>query len=118
VHADDRVRTLGRRGDLRDRKGRRVRRENRAGLDETVQGLEQLELDVELLGPVIFPSSTPRCRFFAIVSTPFWTNASVRSRMTTVRPERAATCAMPFPICPAPTTPGVAIVIVPPPTQK
>src|SRR5450759_2931338 len=57
------------------------------------------------------PLSTWRARFFSIVFRPLPARSGVMSTSTTLFPASAATCAMPAPICPAPTTPIVAGVI-------
>src|ERR1035441_8517406 len=57
------------------------------------------------------PFSTWRARFFSIPRSPFLARSGVTSTSTTLLPASAATCAMPAPICPAPTTPIVPCVI-------
>ena len=55
----------------------------------------------------ILPFSTCLPRAAATRAFPRWASSSAASTRTTVRPQAAATCAMPLPICPAPTTPKV-----------
>src|SRR5882724_5398630 len=58
---------------------------------------------------VNFPFFTSRSRFFPIVSIPRCRKLSCTSRKITLYPARANTCAMPFPIVPAPSTATVLI---------
>src|SRR5439155_20827340 len=51
-----------------------------------------------------------RSRFFPIVSIPRSRNRSSTSRRIALNPDRANTCAMPFPIVPAPSTATVLIL--------
>jgi hypothetical protein len=50
VHADDVLRARGRRGEVDDRQRRGGRREDRPGLADLVEVLEQRGLDLEVLG--------------------------------------------------------------------
>src|SRR5579859_1994648 len=58
---------------------------------------------------VNFPFFTSRSRFLPIVSIPRCRKLSCTSRKITLYPARANTCAMPFPIVPAPSTATVLI---------
>ena len=53
---------------------------------------------------VIVPFLIWRSRFSAMVSRPFVSASSVTSTIITSNPACAKTCAIPFPICPAPIT--------------
>ena len=53
-----------------------------------------------------------------IDAIPFWTNSGLTSISTTSTPLWAATCAMPAPICPAPTTASVLTSKVPSPPPE
>src|SRR5882724_8816715 len=58
---------------------------------------------------VNFPFFTSRSRFLPIVSMPRCRKLSCTSRKITLYPARAKTCAIPFPIVPAPSTATVLI---------
>ena len=59
---------------------------------------------VSFSASAILPFLISRSRFFLIVSIPRSRNRCSTSRKITLYPERANTCAMPFPIVPAPST--------------
>src|SRR5436305_1777149 len=58
---------------------------------------------------VTLPRSTPFERFDSIARRPFAMSSSLMSRRMTLKPADAATCAMPWPIVPAPMTATVRI---------
>src|ERR1700746_899388 len=65
-----------------------------------------------LSAAVILFFATSRSRFFAIVPSARSRNRCSTSHKTTLNPPRANTCAIPFPIVPAPTTPTVRIFMM------
>ena len=121
-------------GDLGDRDRARVRREDRPGVGMPIEIGEDPELELAVLGrgfdderraahgvqrrarrdaaedrvallpPASVPFLTWRSRFFSIVAVPGRARPSATSIIVTGKPCCANTCAMPFPICPAPIT--------------
>ena len=61
---------------------------------------------------LIVPFSTRRFRFFSIPLSPFSTNSALTSRTTVSNPAATATCAIPEPIKPHPTTPTFRIAML------
>src|SRR6266404_2288258 len=57
------------------------------------------------IASVIVPFSAKRFRFFSMPLSPLSTNSALISRTTVSNPAAAATCAIPEPISPHPTTP-------------
>ena len=139
VHPDEAVRAPGRRGQARDRDRRRVGGEDRVRPADPVELAEELLLDGLVLDDGLDddvgarteprdPSSSraaPSAAAFSSACACPWrprgrdssrsrrgpsrAGAPATSTRTTVQPEAAATCAMPPPICPPPTTPRVRI---------
>src|SRR4029077_16236814 len=60
---------------------------------------------------VIVPFSASRFRFLSMLLSPLSSNSAFTSRTTVGNPDAAATCAMPDPIRPHPTTPTFRIAI-------
>src|SRR6186713_2072305 len=59
--------------------------------------------------PVSLPLATRRSRLLSMVASPLASAEAWISTSTTSKPDCAATCAMPLPIVPAPTTPTLRI---------
>src|SRR5579859_5580380 len=60
---------------------------------------------------VSLPLDTSRSRFLPTAASPFCSCASFTSNRRTVQPAWARTWTMPLPICPAPITPTVSIIM-------